>query len=120
MLNAQDNLTGIYKAQWGADGGGTLKVLQLQNNKIQFYLECKRGAPTYNSGMAEGIISLKSNVAVYIYPASVDEQCELKFIFTNTNVVVEQNGQPVDCGFGYGVFCNATYKRISNKKPTFD
>jgi hypothetical protein len=94
-------------------------VLQQSNGKIKFALECNRGAPSYNSGTASGVIEIKQGVAVY-GTNEYGGKCEIKFEFKGNKVAVSQTGGDFECGFGHGVTCDGAYLLKSRRPPKFD
>jgi hypothetical protein len=113
------NLTGTYvlKARKGA--GGTLLVRQVSPTSIEFELECNRGAPSYNSGMASATIDVLDGIATYRV-SEFNGPCEINFNFKGTAVVISQTGADIACGFGHGVYCGGTYRVRSRKPPRFN
>jgi hypothetical protein len=112
-------VTGTYSVVYKRGAGCTLKVLQLPSSKIEFALDCNRGAPSYNSGAASGVIEIKQGVAVY-GTSEFGGKCEIKFEFKGTKVVVSQTGSDFDCGFGHGVTCDGAYLLKNRRPPKFE
>ena len=108
-------LTGTYSLKRSKGAVGSLLVRQLSSNSIEFELECNRGAPSYNSGMARATIDVIDGIAVYRI-SEFGGPCEIKLTFTETAVSVSQSGIGFECGFGHGVYCGGTY-RLRNRKP---
>ena len=111
-----DDFTGTYVMDSGNKAGGTLKVLHLPENRLKFELECNRGAPSYNSGEASGILEVKNAAAVY-RTTEFGGACELRFEFQKKGVTVSQKGSDADCGFGFGVRCDGSYRLKSRTPP---
>jgi hypothetical protein len=112
----KNNHTGTYAMDLGNGAGGMLKIIQGPDNKIFFDLDCSRGAPSYNTGSAQGTIKIKDKTALY-RSTEFDGICEFKFTFRNDEVYVSQTGSDTDCGFGYGVSCDGKYYLKSRKQP---
>ena len=112
-------LTGTYVTKRHKSAGGTLLVRQLSPSKIEFDLECNRGAPSYNSGTARATVDVTNGVAVY-RTTEFNGPCEIKFEFKGTSVVVSQTGAEFACGFGHGVDCGGIYRLKSRKPPKFE
>jgi hypothetical protein len=115
---APPSLTGTYS--WGTweRGSGTLLVID-EGGGARFQLLLDRGAPTHNQGVLEGRLTVKDGRATY---ESREERfrCRIEFAFARGTAVVRQApGVDADCGFGYAVTVDGTYKRTSRKKPTF-
>lgn len=111
-----DNFTGTYVMDPGDKAGGTLMVIQMPDNKLQFDLECNRGAPSYNSGEASGTIAVKNATAIF-RTTEFGGECKIRFEFQKNGVVITQTGSDADCGFGFGVRCDGKYRLKSRKRP---
>jgi hypothetical protein len=111
-------LTGAYVLRRRKGAGGTLLVRQLSPNSIEFEIDCNRGAPSYNSGVARSTIDVLDGIAVYRI-SEFNGPCELKFNFKGAAVVVSQTGADFACGFGHGVYCGGTYNLKSREPPKF-
>lgn len=116
---AQLNPTGTYVLNRRGGAGGVLRVARRPGGKIEFDIECNRGAPSYNSGAAGGTVALVNNKAVLVVD-EYGERCEIVLAFRGSKAVVTQNGSAPDCGFGHAVYCDGTYTRKSRKTPKFD
>jgi len=112
------SVTGTYSFKGRKGAGCVLEVLQKGDDKIEFNLDCNRGAPSYNMGGSSGEITLKDNVATYSNNES--GPCEITFKFQTSGVIVSQPDDKRECGWGYGVTCSGTYKLISRKPPKFE
>jgi hypothetical protein len=104
----KNEFAGIYALNRGNESGCMLAIDQAPDNKSSFGLECNRGAPSYNSGVLEGGITIKNGKAVY-RTTEFAGVCEIKFTFTKNSVSLAQKGSDSDCGFGHGVYCDGTY-----------
>jgi len=117
---AKDNpsytATGTWSWTGPKESDGYLLTIQ-KKNRVQFQLELQRGAPSYNSGFIEGEFELQGNKGSF----RTDEfgYCEISFEIRKNEIVLTQPTNKTDCGFGYGVYPEGTYKCISHKKPKF-
>jgi hypothetical protein len=96
-----------------ADAGCVLDAEPVQNGRLHFVVDCNRGAPSYNMGHAEAVIPLAGTEAVY----RLDEYggCEIRLRFSRDEVHVrEEIPSGGDCGFGYGVSTDGTYRRLDH------
>lgn len=112
------SITGTYSFKEEGDSGCVLKAQKLSGDKLRFELNCERGAPSYNSGLALGKITIKDNVASYV--REVSGRCVITFKFKENSVHVTQEGMGVYCGFGMGVYVDGTYLRDKKAKPDFE
>jgi hypothetical protein len=92
---------------------GTVKVKEVDSNRIfvNFYV-CK-GAPSYNSGSFEDNLLYKNGIAVHT--TTDDASCIITFNFnTAGGVTVEEKTKDLNsgCGFGHAVVANGFYKKI--------
>lgn len=120
-----ENVTGTYTYGDQEDpdsGGGYLVIEQLEDHQLTFQLDLNRGAPNFNSGYASGTMVLEGNTAIWTteeYNMDGGTGCTISFLFTEDQVVVDQEqGSPVECGFGNGVLASGTYAK-QDDKPIF-
>jgi hypothetical protein len=109
-------LTGTYSLRGRGDSGAILRVNQFSAHQIEFEMECRRGAPSYNTGAVRGTIDVIDGIAIY----SVGEfggPCKFKFNFKGSSVVISQTGGDLACGLGQGVSCAGTYRLIDRRPP---
>lgn len=97
---------------------GTIKVKQVDSNRIfmEFYV-CK-GAPSYNSGSFDDTLHFEKGIAVYTTP--VDNSCIITFNFnTAGGVTVEEKAKDLNaaCGFGHAVVASGFYKLVYSGDP---
>ena len=102
--------TGTYR-----DGKSEIKILSASGGKLK--VEMNIVAPR-DTGSASGEAMLKNDVAIFV-PADTDG-CKITMTFLpDANLKVEQEGRPVDCGFGRMAAAEGTYKKVSSAKPKF-
>jgi hypothetical protein len=131
QISAQINPTGVYEysgktyTKKGDTYGyfGTIKVLQLDANKVlvNFYV-CK-GAPSYNSGSFIDTLTYTNNQAVYRGDTTMVElECKLNFKFTPKGIYAElfSDYPNTACGFGHAVDAQGFYKKRKREIPTKD
>ena len=114
--NQSYTATGTWSWTGPKESGGYLLTNQ-KKNRVQFQLELQRGAPSYNSGFIEGEFELQGNKGSF----RKDEfgHCEISFEIKKNEIVLTQPSNKAECGFGYGVYPEGTYKCDSHKKPKF-
>lgn len=93
-----NNFAGTYVMDLGNKASGTLAVIQMPDNKLQFDLECNTGAPSYNSGETSGTIAVKNATAIF-QTTEFGGQCKIRVEFQKKGVVITQTGSDADCGF---------------------
>jgi len=74
-----------------------------------------------NFGSATGEATIKGDTAVFVpeYAAENNKECKitLKFSKPGTHIVSTENN--LDCGFGFNVEADGTYRKTSSAKPKF-
>jgi hypothetical protein len=89
-----------------------------QKLKVQFdgvYVTVSRSV---NLGYAGGEATIEGNVATFVPPDT--ERCKITMKFLPGKMVVTQEGDDFECGFGHNVNAAGTYKKIKSGKPTFE
>ena len=98
------------------DGKSEIKLLALGGGRLKVQMDIV--APR-DTGSASGEATIKNEVAVFVPPDT--DGCKLTLTFLpDGNLKVEQEGRPVDCGFGRMAPAEGTYKKVSSTKPKFD
>ena len=93
-------------------------ALGQQKLKVQFdgvYVTVSRSV---NIGYAGGEATIDGNVATFVPPDT--ERCKITMKFLPGKMVVTQEGDDFECGFGHNVNAAGTYKKIKSGKPTFE
>ena len=76
------------------------------------------GQMTANTGTADGMATLKYNVAMF---TPTDTQgCSIMLTFAGAKLIVKQTGSDADCGFGHNVTADGTYIKRSSQSPQFE
>jgi len=117
FLSGQSQLaTGTWSWSGSNESAGYLLTKQT-GQRVRFQLEIQRGAPSYNSGFIEGEFVLKGHKGSY----QNDEfgPCEISFDFRKGEVILSQPESKLDCGMGFGVYAQGSYKCRSHKTPKF-
>ncbi len=112
------SVTGTYGVSWANEAGCTLLAHELGTGQLRFYLECNRGAPSFNSGRAAGTLALANGMATWV-ETQWSGRCEIHFTFSQSRVEVLQQGTDAACGFGGFVNASGTYRRLDARVPDF-
>lgn len=104
------NYTGTWVYSIAPGRGGTLLIVDT-GAKQTFQLELFNGPPAFNQGFLQGEITLVNRQAAYVHPEIPD--CRITFRFNAKSVVVSDSYS--FCGFGWQVYVNGTFKRISDR-----
>ena len=115
VLAADRNVSAAEANGTYRDGKSEIRILSVGPGKLKVQIDIV--APR-DIGSASGEATIKNDVAVFVPPDT--ESCKLTMKFLpDGNIKVEQEGRPVDCGFGRMAPAEGTYKKVSSAKPTF-
>ena len=99
---------------------GLVSVYPLTDSTALFYLDVNRGAPSYNMGLLAGQMKITNNIGIYNSKSTDNEKgCIIKFTFGNNKLEVNTDANKDDCGFGFNVYADHSYKLVDNKIPDF-
>jgi hypothetical protein len=107
-------INGVYKYR-----GNDFRVLALGHSKIkvQFNGEWMTRAGYPNIGEAIGEATIEGNVAIFI-PGDTNK-CKITMTFFTNKMIVKQEGDDAECGFGHNVMADGTYRRVKAGRPKF-
>lgn len=96
------------------------RILALGNHKlkVQFDGVYVNIVKSVNVGYASGEAAIEGNVATFVPPDT--EGCKITMTFLPGKLVVKQEGEDFNCGFGHNVNATGTYKKIKSGKPKFE
>ena len=96
------------------------RILALGHNKlkVQFDGVYVTVSKSVNLGYAGGEATIEGNVATFVPPDT--EHCKITMKFLPGKMVVTQDGDDFQCGFGHNVNAAGTYKKIRSGKPKFE
>jgi len=97
---------------------GSLMVYPLDEHSALFFLSLCRGAPSYNTGELNGKMTIKGNAVIYDYSDEYSN-CKLKFEFSPDSVKITTDEKRNECGFGFGVDADNTYKLTNKAIPEY-
>ncbi len=107
--------SGTYATQTFENGA--VCILEIKDAPSpSFYVNCNRGAPSYNQGTLSGEFEW-SEPNVGLFKTDRFGPCELRFSITKTNVQVTQTGADFECGFGAGVTATGDYTFQNDQTP---
>lgn len=110
------SVTGTYKYVLNS-----IEVLEMPDHKVRIRFSGvwpneRKKAETRNMGAFDEIVKLEAKTATVKIQFG-DEPCLVKLAFQPNKVMVEQNGSPTGCGFGFNVEPDGTYIKVSSKPP---
>jgi len=121
-------VTGTFAHNFGGkfkDTASEIRIASIGKNKLHVAFELVYpfidgyGERSANSGTADGEATIKGDTAVY--HSTEFGQCTIAIKFVRAGTIkVSQQGTENDCGFGFNVTADGTYKKISGKKPKFN
>jgi hypothetical protein len=129
-LKSNVNIGGTYYFGEHDEGPeGSVIVYPLTDSSALFYFDLCRGAPNYNVGILFGQMAIKDNIGIFDSKLYVDilnkiytdflNNCTLRFEFNSETLTVETSSSDLDCGFGWGVNVQNTYKLIDKSIPKY-
>ena len=98
------------------------KIWALGDQKLQieflgvYEYKAGNGERTANTGEGSGIARIEGDTATF-KPEGAEDECKIILKFGGGKLVVTQEGE---CGFGFNVRADGTYKKTSSKKPKFE
>lgn len=102
-----------------------IKILALGKGKLRVAFDLTyphidgTGEMSANMGSADGEAEIDGDTA--IYQSSEFGECKITIKFVKPGQIkVTQSGNDSDCGFGFNVSADGTYKKVSGAKPGFD
>lgn len=104
---------GTYSYGDPEQGCGQVEIYPENDSTLLFHLYVNRGAPSYNNGEIEGRIVVRDDKAEFS-----QAECTLQFEFYGDSIRIATPGD-CDCGFGYGVYADGTYRRTSSDTPQY-
>ena len=96
------------------------RILALGHNKLRVQFDGTHPTPgnSVNLGSASGKATIEGNVAIFV-PEDT-QGCKITMTFLPGKLVVKQDGQDFDCGFGHNVYADGTYRKVRGGKPKFE
>ncbi len=119
---SQKPIQGTYSQYFGKktsnDAYQLLKVHYFNQDKIYFYLEAGKGAPSYDSGAMYGKLTFNNATGNYEYlPKDTAKDCKLVFIKKANKIIIKTVSG--DCQFGFGVYADGSYPLQDIKNPQY-
>lgn len=120
--------TGAFRNYFSGKARGSFDEIKIQSIgkgklKVSFDLTYPHrdasGKMTANMGTGQGIAAITGDTAIY----SSDEfgKCRITIKFVKPGQIkVTQSGSDSDCGFGFNVTADGTYRKVSGAKPKFE
>ena len=112
---------GTYSVDYPLAPGGAadLLIYPETDNTVLFYIYLNRGAPSHNMGEMYGRIEIDGQRGFMHRQLDYeDEPCHWQVVFgeNGTLTIESQDGQR-GCGFGFNIYADHDYKRVSSEIP---
>ena len=104
-------------------GSNEIKILALGNNKLKIQMDLTYeykvpAGPMANVGSALGEATIENDTATFRPPDTEDCTITIKFLRGNRIKVSEDH--MLNCGWGFNVSSDGTYRKVRAGKPKFD
>lgn len=104
-------------------GSNEIKILALGHNKLRIQMDLtfeykNSNGPMANVGESRGEATIAGNVATF-RPAET-EDCTITIKFLPRNRISVSEDHMLNCGWGFNVSADGTYRKIRGGKPKFD
>jgi hypothetical protein len=103
-------------------GENEIKILALGKNKLRIQMDLlwryTQPEPGANIGEAHGQATIESDVATFRPEGT--EDCTITIKFRPRNRIRVTEDHMLNCGFGFNVSSEGTYRKVSARKPKFD
>lgn len=122
-------VTGSFRSYFKGVGRGSYNEILIQaqgGNKLKIEMslvypyKVNREALA-NVGEASGEAVIKGDTAVFVpeYAAENNNACKITLKFPKPGTLIVTTENNIDCGFGFNVEADGTYKKTSSAKPKF-
>jgi hypothetical protein len=99
-----------------------IKILALGKNKLRIQMDLlwryTQPEPGANIGEAHGQATIEGDVATFRPEGT--EDCTITIKFRPRNRIRVTEDHMLNCGFGFNVSSEGTYRKVSARKPKFD
>ena len=104
-------------------GSNEIKILALGHNKLRIQMDLafeykSPNGPTANVGESHGEATIENDVATFRPEGTEDCTITIKFLPRNRIKVSEDH--ILNCGWGFNVTADGTYRKVRAGKPKFD
>ncbi|MEO7539839.1 MAG: hypothetical protein ABIV21_07415 [Pyrinomonadaceae bacterium] len=103
-----------------------IRILSLAHGKLRIAMDLVypytlgNGERSANMGYLDGEAAIARDTAVYKSNDFGECTITIKFVRAGTIKVTQgEEGMSANCGFGFNVFADGTYRKVSAKKPKF-
>lgn len=122
-------VTGTFRSYFKGKYRGSYNEILIQalgRNKLRIEMELVypyevNGELTAHLGAASGEAIVTGDTAVFMPATGVeaDEPCRITLKFTTPGTLIVTTEHNLNCGFGFNVTADGTYRKTSSAKPKF-
>jgi hypothetical protein len=122
-------VTGTFRSFFKGSAKGSYNEILIQalgGNKLKVEMSLTypykaNGESLANVGEAAGEAVIKGDTAIFIpdYAKENDNKCRITLKFNKPGSLVVTTENNLDCGFGFNVAADGTYRKTSAAKPKF-
>jgi hypothetical protein len=122
-------VTGTFRSYFKGKARGSYNEILIQalgGNKLRIEMELVYphevdGEMSANVGTADGEAVITGDTAVFMpgEPAPDSEPCKIKLKFSRPGTLIVTTENNLNCGFGFNVSADGTYRKTSRAKPKF-
>jgi hypothetical protein len=122
-------VTGTFRSYFKGKYRGSYNEILIQalgRNKLKIemglvYPYEVNGEVSANVGTASGEAVINGDTAVFVpdYSREAKQECKITLKFTKPGTLIVSTEHNLDCGFGFNVSADGTYRKTSSAKPKF-
>jgi hypothetical protein len=122
-------VTGTFRSYFTGSARGNYNEILVQalgNNKLKIEMSLiypykANRESLANFGSATGEAEIKGDTAVFVpdYSKEANNECRITLKFTKPGTLIVTTENNLDCGFGFNVEADGTYRKTSSAKPKF-
>jgi hypothetical protein len=99
--------------------GCWLEVAPLNADSVRVQVRCATPSPSHHVGVLDEHLAFRAASIVY-ETNQYDGHCRIAIRLASAQAIVIQEGNAAACGFGASVNVGGTYRRINDRRPSFD
>ena len=122
-------VTGTFRSYFKGKFRGSYNEILIQalgRNKLKIQMDLVypyevNGEEMAHLGAADGEAVITGDTALFVpdYAKEENKPCKITLRFTKPGALIVSTEHNVDCGFGFNVAADGTYKKTSSAKPKF-
>src|SRR5262249_46297002 len=127
---SRDEVTGTFRSYFTGSARGSYNEILVQAlgaNKLKIEMSLiypykANKQSLANVGQATGEAVIDGDTAVFVpdYAKENKNECRITLKFSKPGTLIVTTENNLDCGFGFNVEADGTYRKTSSAKPKFD